>query len=239
MNSVLPCVVSSVAPKSASPTSAITTVSSPSCSSSRFMSRVIVIGRSGCSVKGFLRRSVGAGGGGVLGSRVAGGERVDEILQSHVVVMMVADAELFARGVDAVGEIQFGRVDAEVDIGHERAEHQHAIAGFDVFGDFVAAERAFVEAHVERMSFGDDAFAEHRGGHRNAGRFGQPHGFVLQVEAVNLDAEQEHGLRGDFDAANGFFDGLGQGSGVAHRLGVLIGRRNRGRTWTMSRGISM
>ena len=93
--------------------------------------------------------------------------------------MMVADAKLFARGVDAVGQIQLGRVDAEVDIGHECAEHQDAVAGFDVFGDFVAAEGTFVEAHVERMGFGDDAFAEHRGGHRYAGRLGEPHRFVL------------------------------------------------------------
>ena len=44
---------------------------------------------------------------------------------------------------------------------------------------------------------------------------------------MNLDAEQEHGLPGDLDAANGFFDSLGQGSGVAHWFGVQIGRRNR------------
>ena len=136
-------------------------------------------------------------------------------------------------------EIEFGRVDAEVDVGHERAEHDHAVAGFDVLRDFIAAQRAFVEAHVERMRFGDDAFAEHRGGHRDAGRLGQPHRFVLQAEAMNLDAEQEHRLLGDFDPADRFVDRFGERPRVALRLVVLIGRRNRGRTWTMSRGISM
>ena len=50
---------------------------------------------------------------------------------STSVKMMVADAELFARGIDALGRIELGRVDAEVDVGHERAEHDHAVAVLD------------------------------------------------------------------------------------------------------------
>ena len=65
--------------------------------------------------------------------------------------MMVADAELLARGVDAVGEIQFGRVDAEVDVGHERSEQDHTVAVFNEQPHVFAAHRSFVNAQVQSL----------------------------------------------------------------------------------------
>ena len=168
MNSVRPRVVSSVAANSESPTSAITIVLSSSCSSSRSISRVIVIGASGCSANGSLFQSVGAGGRGCLPLSLRCESSRDEIFELHVVIVMMPNAQLLAGDVDAVADVELGRVDAEVDVGHERAEHQHAVARFDVLGDFLAAQRAFVQAHVERMRLGDDALAEHRGGHRES-----------------------------------------------------------------------
>ena len=111
---------------------------------------------------------------------------------------MVSDAALLAGDVNAVAQVELGRVDAEVDVGHERAEHDDAVAGFDVLRDLVVAHAAFVEAHVERMRFGDDAFAEHRGGHRDAGLLGQLHGLFLQAEAMDFDAQQGAPAAGRF-----------------------------------------
>ena len=153
------------------------------------------------------------------------GQSVDEIGELHVVVVVVPHAAFFARYVDAIAEVELGRVDAEVDVGHERAEHDDAVARLDVLGDFVATERTFVQAHVERVGFGDDAFAEHRGGHRDAGCLGQSHGFFLQAEAVNFDAEQQHRLARVFDSLHGFVDGFGECARIAVNFRLFVGRR--------------
>ena len=44
---------------------------------------------------------------------------------------------------------------------------------------------------------------------------GQPHGFVLQAEAMDFDAEQEHGLPRVFDSLHRFIDRFGQRPRVA------------------------
>ena len=53
---------------------------------------------------------------------------------------------------------------------------------------FLVAHRPFVQADEQRMRFGDHALAEHRGGDRDLRALGQRQQFVLQAEAMNLDA---------------------------------------------------
>ena len=101
---------------------------------------------------------------------------------------MVPDPQLLAGGVDALARIEIGRVDAQVDVGHERAQQDHAVALFDELGDLFAAHRPFVQADEQRMRFGDDAFAEHRGGDGNLRALGQRQQLVLQAEAMDLHA---------------------------------------------------
>ena len=61
--------------------------------------------------------------------------------------MVMADAERFAGGVNAVGGGEIRRKNAHVDVGHELAQQQHAVALLDEAGDFFAAQTAFVNAH--------------------------------------------------------------------------------------------
>src|SRR5438093_13282820 len=101
---------------------------------------------------------------------------------------MVTDAKLLAGDIDAAGGIEISSEDAEVEIGHERAEKHHAVALFDELRDLSPPHRAFVEADIERMLFWDDTFAKDRGGERDFVFLGKGENLVLQTEAVNFDA---------------------------------------------------
>ena len=45
--------------------------------------------------------------------------------------VVVADPQVVARGVDAPRGIELGREDAEVEVGEQRAEQDHAVALLD------------------------------------------------------------------------------------------------------------
>ena len=92
-----------------------------------------------------------------------------EVLEAHLFVGVVADGELLAGGVDGAGGIEARGVDAEVDVGHERAEHDDAIAALDVLPHVLAAHRAFIDAEVEGMVLADDGFPQHGRRHGNIG----------------------------------------------------------------------
>ena len=121
---------------------------------------------------------------------------------------MVPDRELFAGGVDRARGVEPGGVHAEIDVGHERAEHDHTIAGFDVFADIVAAHRAFVHAEVERVLLADDGFAENGGGDRDIGFLRELQQFLLQPEAVHFDIGEDDRLFGSVDHRGGFLQGF-------------------------------
>ena len=87
--------------------------------------------------------------------------------------MVVADPQRLAGGVDAPGRIEVGREDAQVDVGHERAQQDHAIALLDEAGDLLAAHRPFVDAGEQRMPLADHALAQDRGGDGDARPLGQ------------------------------------------------------------------
>ena len=79
-----------------------------------------------------------------------------EIFEADIFKRVIADRELFARGVNRAGRIKPRRVDAKVDVGHERAEHNDAIAVLDVAPHVVATHRPLINAHVKRMLLADD-----------------------------------------------------------------------------------
>ena len=85
----------------------------------------------------------------------------------------MADAERFAGGVDATGRGQIGRENAHVDVGHELAQQDHAVALLDEARDLLAAQGAFVDADEQRMALADHALAEHGGRDGDARPFGE------------------------------------------------------------------
>src|SRR5947208_345643 len=78
-------------------------------------------------------------------------EAADKILEAHIVVGVVTNGKFLAGGVDGAGGVEAGGVDAQVDVGHEGAEHDEAIAALDVLADVVAAHGALVNAEVKGM----------------------------------------------------------------------------------------
>ncbi len=90
---------------------------------------------------------------------------------------------------------------------------------------FGAPHRPLVHAREEGVGFGNDAFAEDRGGDWHAGRFGEGQQVVLQAEAVDLDVRQDHGPAGGAKKICGFVDCLTQGIRVA--TGQPLGRAMR------------
>ena len=69
------------------------------------------------------------------------------------------NAELLARHVDAFCRIEMGRVDAEIDVGHERAQKDHAVALFNEPADCLTSHRAFVHAQIQRVPLADARLA--------------------------------------------------------------------------------
>ena len=131
----------------------------------------------------------------------------DEILEADLLVGVVADGEFLAGGGDGASGVQPGGEDAEVDIGHEGAKHNDAIARFDVATNLFPAHGAFINAHIEGMLLADDGFAEERGDDRDIGFFGQFRENILQSEAVHLDVRNDDRLDSAVDEPDGIIDG--------------------------------
>src|SRR4029078_4944696 len=98
----------------------------------------------------------------------------------------MANSELFAGDINAAGWIEIGREDAEIQVGHERAEEQDTVAAFDVLRDLRAAHRTFVKPDEQRMFLRNDAFTKNGRRDRDFVFFGPRDHFVLQAEAVDL-----------------------------------------------------
>jgi hypothetical protein len=152
------------------------------------------------------------------------GELVEKRVERHVVIVVVANAKLLAGHVDAPRRVELGREDPQVEVGHERAQQQHAVALLDELRHLGPPHRPFIQADVQRVLFRHDALAQQRGGDRNLVLLSQGQDPVLQAEAMNLDPRQDHRplglgqkLRGLF---RGFFDDLRVGQGLAVMVGV-------------------
>src|ERR1019366_1754846 len=167
MNSVRWRMNRSAAPNSASPTSATTTVLSERNELSRSNRRLTVIAlgergmRSDLTRAGDLAESAPA--------EMQAEQAANEVLEADLFVGVVTDGELLAGGIDRARRIEAGRVDAEVDVGHERAEQDDAIAALDVLPDIVAAHGAFIDAQIEWVILADDGLPQHGRGHGDIG----------------------------------------------------------------------
>ncbi len=107
---------------------------------------------------------MGDGAEGALG-RLRGDERGQEVGQGDAVVGVVADGQALAGGTDDPSRVELRGEDAEVDVGQEDAEHDQAVAAFDVLRHFLPPHRALVDAEVERVVFAHHRLAEDGRGH--------------------------------------------------------------------------
>ena len=80
------------------------------------------------------------------GLQTCGDQSLDEVAQQHAVVVVMADAQGFAGGVDRARGIEFGGEDAHVDVGQVLAQEDHAVAFLDEAGNLFAAHGALVDA---------------------------------------------------------------------------------------------
>ena len=159
--------------------------------------------------------------GGAGGKYASGGfgfrrsQLADEVLEEHAAEVMVADPQVFARGVDRPPRVEIGGEDAEIDVGEDRAEEDPAVARFDKLRHLAAPHPSFVEADVERMDLTDDALAEECRSNRDPCRLGQRDRVGLEPEALQLDAGDDHRRLRLLDPLDRLADRLGQGRRIA------------------------
>ena len=101
------------------------------------------------------------------------------------------------------------------EIGQNGAQHDQAIRLVDEFLDLVASDQAAIDPDKQRMVLTDDRLAEQRRGHRNIDAFDEVGNFFLEMEAMDLGADQQDGplYRGQHLAH--FRDRLGQRRRIA------------------------
>src|SRR5678816_4888677 len=81
---------------------------------------------------------------------------------------MILNAHAFRCSQNCPSPVEFGRVKTHAHVGDKSAEHKYEVGGLDVLSHvFVAAHRAAVNAKVQRMFFGNRAFAQKIGGDGN------------------------------------------------------------------------
>ncbi len=85
---------------------------------------------------------------GFAGHDVGFGQASDKFCQEHVVEMMMPMRSCLAGGVDALRRIEIGGEDAEVHIGHERAEQDHAVAGLHERAHRFTPHGAFIDPKI-------------------------------------------------------------------------------------------
>ena len=134
----------------------------------------------------------------------------DEILEEHALEVVVADPQVFARGMDRPPRVEVGGEDAEIDVGEDRAEEDAAVARLDELRHLAAPHPPFIEADVERMDLADDTFSEERRGDGDPCGFGQRDRIGLEPVALQLDARDDHRGLGLLDPLDRLADRLGQ-----------------------------
>ena len=140
---------------------------------------------------------------------------VNEVFEADVFVGVVANREFFTRRVNRARRIELRGVNAEVDVGHERAEQDDAIAGFDVAAHVVTAHRALVNAHVKGVLLPDDRFAHDGCRDRDVGLCGEPYQGALQPEPMHFHVGQDDRLARAINHCNRLRQRLAQCVAVA------------------------
>ena len=181
--------------------------------SSRANSRAIVIGASGSSTNGLgwadARRESAASAASVA----AVGQLADEVVEPHVVVVVMPDPQLLARGVDALGRVEIGREDAEVDVGHEAPSiSRQSLSSTNCVTSPVPIAPSYTPTNSGCFS-GITLLPSIVVAIGICELLGQGEQFVLQAEAVDLDVGHDHRpLRLD-QQRRGFVDRLASASG--------------------------
>ena len=142
-------------------------------------------------------------------------QAVNEVLEADIFIAVVANREFFARRIDRARRIELCGVNAEVDVGHERAEEDDAIAGLDVATHVVAAHRTLVNAHVKAVLLTDDRFAHDGCRDRDVGLCGEPYQGALQPEPMHFHVGQDDRLARAINHCNRLRQRLAQCVAVA------------------------
>ena len=137
---------------------------------------------------------------------------------------MQPDRQPVTGRVDAARRVEVGGVDAEVDVGRQCAEPDQAVASLDVFLHLRPAQRARVDADEAGVPLVDRRLVEERDRRRDAGAVDEAHRRFDQIEAGQLDAEDDHRLPGVRDPRRR----LGQGGRQRPRV-ARFGRRGERR----------
>ena len=135
----------------------------------------------------------------------------------------MADPQLVSRRVDALRRIELGREDAEIEVGQQRAEKDHAVALLHELRHLLAPESPLVESDVQRMHLAHDALGEQRRGDRDPGGLGEPHHLVLEPVPVQFDAGDDHGALRRFNPRDRLLHGLSERAGIALHMRRGIG----------------
>ena len=88
--------------------------------------------------------------------------------------------------------------------------------------DLLAAHRPFVQPGKQRMPLADDALAQDRADHGNAGPFGEGQQLILQAEAMDFHVGDDYRAAGGGDPPRGLRHGLGQHLRVARRRAEAV-----------------
>ena len=113
-------------------------------------------------------------------------------LERRVLVAVMADEHLARHADDQVALGQALRRHAEAGVADQLAEQQHAVGVLDDVAQRRRRHHAEVGAGELRVPGREHAAAEKRRRHRHAQPLGEPHHLIAQLEAVHLDADDEH-----------------------------------------------
>ena len=106
---------------------------------------------------------------------------------------MILNVHALGRRQDCASTIELRGVEPHAHIGDKSAEHQHEVRRFHVFAHvFVAAHGAAINADVERMVFGNRAFAQKIGSDGNVHSLGHSHD------------QASHAITGQFDSGENY-----------------------------------
>src|SRR5215831_4083858 len=79
-----------------------------------------------------------------------------KILEADIFINVITDRKFLARGIDRARRIEPRGINSQVDIGHEKAEHDQAVAALHILPYCVTAHCPFINPNVKRVLFADD-----------------------------------------------------------------------------------
>src|SRR6185436_5565185 len=112
---------------------------------------------------------------------------LDKVLESDGVISMVSNTDMIGGRMDGTTFGSEGRVGVEIfKIGQDGSQDQQAIGIVDELLNLIARDKSTVHAHIQRMVFPNDGFAEQGGRDRNFQAFDEPRQIILESETPDL-----------------------------------------------------